>query len=709
MQHQRDDDINRQQHTTISGAGLQGPEVVEHFLLQLRKDGPWALQAILPDKPTSNSIPHILAVTVHTIAEAQAFVSEHNGKRNLYYLVNPTKHDMDKKAAKLDIAAIEYCLADLDPKADEASEVARARYLGQLNGTFEPKPTAIVNSGNGIQCLWQLAEPIDLTIYPLAQDKDGKRILGPEAQRIVDDAEARIKEIMIRLGAEPGTQNIDRILRLPGTVNLPNKVKRDKGRVECPTELLEFSGAGYSLDQFPLPEQTKPGTSEDGGNHARQEPDIKNKLERVIRDGPAFDEFKSRSHVVWFVVCEMLRRNYLEASIESTLLDRANKISAHIYDQPNPRSYVKKQIADARAKVRPTVEAEVLPASQWFGDKRPPLPPQLVKGIFPQTGVATFGGQSGAGKSFQAIHLSVCLIPDCQQTFYIDRYPIKRHGGVLYLVLEGKASFPLRVTAAFEQVLKRQQQMELGERAKLPFAWNTYAPNLFEKGLDNLMRLVDREAQRMRVEFNVDLVAVFLVTMGLAACYENEDRSAQVLKVVGGLNRMSEACGALGINVDHMGKDQDAGLRGTSAKRDAVETILACLIDRDKKTNRAINHRMQLFKIRDGEEGRVIPYRLRTVDMGRDEDGDPVSTCVIEWEFNRPIPVRKQSEKRQTSGAMEKAIAEVGLPAEERVLREAFYRHHGGTDHTANVAWNRALKNEGLMFNDEGKLFQQFK
>jgi len=58
---------------------------------------------------------------------------------------------------------------------------------------------------------------------------------------------------------------------------------------------------------------------------------------------------------------------------------------------------------------------------------------------------------------------------------------------------------------------------------------------------------------------------------------------------------------------------------------------------------------------------------------------------------------------------MEKAIAEVGLPAEERVLREAFYRHHGGTDHTANVAWNRALKNEGLMFNDEGKLFQQFK
>jgi hypothetical protein len=73
----------------------------------------------------------------------------------------------------------------------------------------------------------------------------------------------------------------------------------------------------------------------------------------------------------------------------------------------------------------------------------------LVKGIFPQTGVATIGGQSGGGKSFHAVHLAVRLIPDCNQNVYIDRYRIKRHGGVLYLVLEGKPAFPLRVTAAF--------------------------------------------------------------------------------------------------------------------------------------------------------------------------------------------------------------------------------------------------------------------
>ena len=127
----------------------------------------------------------------------------------------------------------------------------------------------------------------------------------------------------------------------------------------------------------------------------------------------------------------------------------------------------------------------------------------------------------------------------------------------------------------------------------------------------------------MRKEFQVDLVAVFLDTMGLAACYENENMSAQVQKVVSGLSHLSDVTGALAINVDHFGKDQDAGLRGSSAKRGHVETILACLVDRGKD-DKPTNHRMKFEKIRDGEEGRIIPYRLKQVDSGVDEDGDRV-------------------------------------------------------------------------------------
>ena len=64
--------------------------------------------------------------------------------RNLYYSVNPTRKAMTSKAAKTDIAAIEYLLADLDPKQDETSEAAKARYLAALD-ELKPAPTAIID------------------------------------------------------------------------------------------------------------------------------------------------------------------------------------------------------------------------------------------------------------------------------------------------------------------------------------------------------------------------------------------------------------------------------------------------------------------------------------------------------------------------------------------------------------------------------------
>src|SRR6516225_9150362 len=233
-----DGDVNRRQHNSAKGNGAQADSAAERlfsesnrFLEQLRPSGPWVLTAILPDGGAAT-----ITVTTHTAAEVDAFLHEHNGKRNLYYSTNPTKTAMTKKAAKADIAAVEYLHADLDPADGETPEAAKARYLGQLNGPFEPKPTAIVDSGNGIQCLWRLAVAIVLP------EEEAVR------KAIIEDVEARSAALMVRLGAKPGTQNIDRILRLPGTINLPNAKKRKDGRVECPTKLLSSNGASYPLE-----------------------------------------------------------------------------------------------------------------------------------------------------------------------------------------------------------------------------------------------------------------------------------------------------------------------------------------------------------------------------------------------------------------------------------------------------------------------------
>ena len=115
------DDVNRPPNNSANGPEKQGSGAAElfsetvGFLEWLRPGGPWLLTAILPDGPTTT-------ITAQTASAIDSFLCEHNRKRNIYYSVNPAKGPMSKKAAKTDIAAVEYLLSDLDPRDDETPE-----------------------------------------------------------------------------------------------------------------------------------------------------------------------------------------------------------------------------------------------------------------------------------------------------------------------------------------------------------------------------------------------------------------------------------------------------------------------------------------------------------------------------------------------------------------------------------------------------------
>lgn len=299
----------------VGGTAVTDPCVA--FLQRLRPGGPWVLTGIKPDGP-------IETITAEKDAAVRAFVAKWDGKRGLYYSVNPTLTVMASKARKADILAVEYMLADLDPRDDETPEEAKARYLAALEA-FEPQPTFVVDSGNGIQALWRLAEPV-----------------GPEG---FADVEERIKVLIVALGGGAGTQNVDRILRLPGTINPPNKKKIKAGRVACPTGLIHASDAVSPLSAFPLaPAQA--GVTE-GKSPAGPAP----ALDEVIKFG-CYERYPSRSHAVWFVVNEAKRHGWADERILATLLDRNNRISDHIYDQPNPQEYAAAQVAKVPGAIR---------------------------------------------------------------------------------------------------------------------------------------------------------------------------------------------------------------------------------------------------------------------------------------------------------------------------------------------------------------------
>jgi hypothetical protein len=216
------------------------------FLQQLRPKGPWVLTAIEPDGPTLTR-----TFTSKQSEDARQFIVERNDAGdNLYYSLNPTREAMTKKAAKQDIAAVEYLHVDIDPHDDESPDQCKQRALRQVE-QFRNEPSFIIDSGNGLQLLWELTHPVELRDFA-----------------DIGDLEARNHALADAFGADASTRNIDRILRLPGTVNHPNRKKRERGRMECRAELLQFNERIYSLAKFPprSNEEDNPTPSRDETN-----------------------------------------------------------------------------------------------------------------------------------------------------------------------------------------------------------------------------------------------------------------------------------------------------------------------------------------------------------------------------------------------------------------------------------------------------------
>jgi hypothetical protein len=128
------------------------------FLQWLRPGcGPWVLTATVPD----GAIPAI-TITASSTKEATDFIGTHNGKRNLHFTANPTRGAMSNKPVKTDIDVIRFLHADFNPNDGEIAEDAKARYQAQLDNNEPIPPSALWDTGNGLQGLWRLRESIVL-------------------------------------------------------------------------------------------------------------------------------------------------------------------------------------------------------------------------------------------------------------------------------------------------------------------------------------------------------------------------------------------------------------------------------------------------------------------------------------------------------------------------------------------------------------------
>ncbi|MBK9685422.1 MAG: AAA family ATPase [Betaproteobacteria bacterium] len=230
---------------------------------------------------------------------------------------------------------------------------------------------------------------------------------------------------------------------------------------------------------------------------------------------------------------------------------------------------------------------------------QPPLK-WRVRGVLPAQGLASIYGPSGSGKSFLALDLAAA-VADSPTWF---GYRVKP-APVVYVCLEGAAGFRLRV-AAWEKFHGRA--LPAGVRLVLqPFK------------LTERQDVHDLAAAVLTVG---DGAVTFLDTLNAAAPGIDENASRDMGIVLEASRELQAMTGGLVTSVHHAGKDATKGLRGHSSLNAALDAVIEVTRDGDRREWKA-------SKVKDGADGEAHPFRLEVVQLAPDEDGEPVSSCVV--------------------------------------------------------------------------------
>jgi AAA domain len=310
----------------------------------------------------------------------------------------------------------------------------------------------------------------------------------------------------------------------------------------------------------------------------------------------------------------------------------------------------------------------------------------------------------GSFKTTAALDLSVAVMT---AEPFAGQYRIKRRGGVLYFATEGAGTLQARLAA-----IARHR----GAPDELPFAWRSDCPMLTDKDAGKtIVKMVDDAAAHFEHAYGVPVTLIwvdtYITAAGLNSSGDDNDAAA-TQKAFSTLRFVAARSKAFVVTIDHLGKVIEAGTRGSSGKEGNADTVLATLADREI-TGAVSNGRMAVRKQRDGISGFEVPFVPEMIDLGLDEDGDPVTAIVLRWsrqQREQPAKKRKSKDAELLCHVLAEIVAKHGFAFQPdpggptvqachgSVLRASFYerRHTEGTPKQKldkrRAAYERAMR-----------------
>jgi AAA domain len=251
-------------------------------------------------------------------------------------------------------------------------------------------------------------------------------------------------------------------------------------------------------------------------------------------------------------------------------------------------------------------------------------PAYLVKGIIPRIGLCVFWGSPKCGKSFLA--LDVLMHVALGWKFRDLRV---RQGPVVYCAFEGQARLSNRVEA-FRQ---RKLSEDTGD---VPFFLVAASMNL----------VADHSALIASVRAalgDTKPTAICLDTLN-RSLVGSESSDEDMAAYVRAADALREAFECVVIIVHHCGIDATRP-RGHTSLTGAVDAQIA--IKRDAQDN--IIAAVEFMK--DGPQGAELASRLEVVELGIDEDGDTIMSCIVVPVEGAATPTRKAARPKLAKGA----------------------------------------------------------
>lgn len=246
-----------------------------------------------------------------------------------------------------------------------------------------------------------------------------------------------------------------------------------------------------------------------------------------------------------------------------------------------------------------------------------PLMRDLLKGILPRYGTAGWYGASMAGKGFLLIDL-IAVLATGGVWFGLQTEQIF----IVYVILEGAGGMPKRILA-----------WEKHHGTTYPSGVRFITQSLDLRNAGDIEALIEaiRDAG-----FSDGLVVID--TLNQASPGADENSSRDMGELIAAAKNIQEALGGLVMLVSHVGKDQSRGLRGHSSLLAALDAAVEVRRDGDRRE-------WLVAKTKDDADGAVYPFRLPVIEIGEGEDGDPITSCVVEPEENAKSATRSKLPK----------------------------------------------------------------